>query len=132
MKVDDLMDLSKHNESHLVSIISEPGLASDSFVEVSREKQNRTSPKPLDCVIKCKGVSFGAHKEVLAKSSSFFEKLFEWSQDTEYEIKEIVSVTAMRNILSIIYNRPPMLDEENVPETLQAAHYLDCPEAVAE
>ena len=73
MKVDDLMDLSKHNESHLVSIISEPGLASDSFVEMSREKQNRTSPKPLDCVIKCDGVTFGAHKEMLAKSSSFLK-----------------------------------------------------------
>ena len=132
MDEEDLMDSSNPNESHLVSIINNSRLASDSFVEVLQEKQDISSPKPLDCVIKCEGVSFGAHKEILAKSSSFFEKLFEWSPDTEYEIKGIVTVTAMRNILATIYNRPPMLDEENVPETLQAAHYFDCPKAVAE
>ena len=118
MDEEDLMESSNPNESHLVSIINNSRLASDSFVEVLQEKQDISSPKPLDCVIKCEGVSFGAHKETLAKSSSFFEKLFEWSPgDTEYEIKGIVTVTAMRNILATIYNRPPMLDEENVPET---------------
>ena len=132
MDEEDLMDSSNPNESHLVGIINNSRLASYSFVEVLQEKQDMSSPKPLDCVIKCEGVSFGAHKEMLAKSSSFFEKLFEWSPDTEYEIKGIVTVTAMRNILATIYNRPPMLDEENVPETLQAAHYFDCPKAVAE
>ena len=85
MDEEDLMDSSNPNESHLVSIINNSRLASDSFVEVLQEKQDMSSPKPLDCVIKCEGVSFGAHKSN-----------FEWSPDTEYEIKGIVTVTAMR------------------------------------
>ena len=69
-------------------------------------------------------------KKLLAKQSRFFKKLFTYHQKEKEHRLEMVSSESMRHILDWIYCHKMALTDENVPDILQTAHYLDCPEVV--
>ena len=77
------------------------------------------------------GSLFKIHKVVLAAGSWYFKTLFKWNPDQkEFHLKEYVSKEAMEQILTWIYSRKLTLQEDNLPEVLKTAHYLDCTEVV--
>ena len=77
------------------------------------------------------GSDFKIHKVVLAAGSWYFKTLFRWNPDQKvFHLKEYVTKEAMEQILTWIYSRKLMLQEDNLQEVLKTAHYLDCFEVV--
>ena len=57
--------------------------------------------------------------------------LFNWHKDQkDFHLKELVSKEAMEQILSWMYSHKLTLNEDNLPDVLRTAHYLDCFEVV--
>jgi len=78
------------------------------------------------------GTSIKIHKILLATGSPYFEKLFKINEGwKEYKIKEVTSDT-MNQILNWMYSHKMELTDENVPDILKTAFYLDCFEVVAQ
>ena len=77
------------------------------------------------------GSVFKINKKLLARASRFFRKLFLYGKDqTDFHLKELVSKEAFEQILSWIYTHELSLKEDNLPEVMKTAHYLDCFEVV--
>ena len=77
------------------------------------------------------GSEFKIHKVLLATGSSYFNMLFSWHpHQKDFHLKELVSKEAMEQILSWMYSHTLSLNEENLPDVLKTANYLDCFEVV--
>ena len=73
------------------------------------------------------GSEFKIHKVLLATGSGYFNMLFSWHPDQkDFHLKELVSKEAMEQILSWMYSHKLDLKEENLPDVLKTALYLDC------
>lgn len=81
-------------------------------------------------IILADGTSFKIHKTLLEKHSSFFKSLFTFHPDRKEHRMEMVSSDSMRQILDWMYCHKMALTDENIPDILKTAHYLDCPEVV--
>ena len=76
------------------------------------------------------GSTFKIHKILLATGSGYFETLFSWHKDQQdFHLKEVTK-DAMDQILSWMYSHRLTLREDNLPDVLKTAHYLDCFEVV--
>ena len=76
------------------------------------------------------GSTFKIHKILLATGSGYFETLFSWHKDQQdFHLKEVTK-DAMEQILSWMYSHRLTLREDNLPDVLKTAHYLDCFEIV--
>ena len=77
------------------------------------------------------GSEFKIHKVLLATGSPYFNMLFSWHPDKkDFHLKELVSKEAMEQILSWMYSHKLTLNEDNLPDVLKTADYLDCFEVV--
>ena len=104
-------------------------VSSDHFVKVTSKM--RKSGRLSDAkIILDDGSTFKIHKMLLAMGSSFFEKMFSRETGkTEYKIS-MVTFGVMDQILDWMYCHKLALTEENLPEILKTAHYMDCFEVV--
>ena len=77
------------------------------------------------------GSEFKIHKVLLATGSSYFNMLFSWHpHQKDFHLKELVSKEAMEQILSWMYSHRLTLREDNLPDVMKTALYLDCFEVV--
>ena len=104
-------------------------VSSDHFVKVTSKM--RKSGRLSDAkILLDDGSTFKIHKMLLAMGSSFFEMLFSRETGkTEYKIS-MVTFEVMDQILDWMYCHKMALTEENLPEILKTANYLDCFEVV--
>ena len=105
-------------------------ILTDEFCEVATEW--RETGQFCDAkIILDDGSEFKIHKILLATGSGYFNKLFSYHKDQkDFHLKEQVSKEAMEHILSWMYSHKLTLTEENLPDVLKTAHYLDCFEVV--
>ena len=113
---------------HVSSMLKYPV---DSFNETAARREEIYGK--TDFVLVVKGTHFQVHKEVLMKSSRYFETmltLFDERLKSEVELKDIVEAPTMALTLHFIYEghvtgvRKRLLNKRNVHDLLQLAIYL--------
>ena len=105
-------------------------VSSEAFVEITT-KLRETGELSDGKITLDDGSEFKIHKVLLATGSGYFNMLFSWHPDQkDFHLKELVSKEAMEQILSWMYSHKLKLHEENLPDVLKTAHYLDCFEVV--
>ena len=105
-------------------------VSSDQFCLVTT-KLRKTGQLSDGQIILDDGSIFKIHKILLATASGYFNKLFSYHQDQkDFHLKELVSKEAMEQILSWIYSHKLTLKEDNLPDVMKTALYLDCFEVV--
>ena len=105
-------------------------VSSDQFCLVTT-KLRKTGQLSDGQIILDDGSAFKIHKILLATGSGYFHKLFSYHKDQkDFHLKELVSKEAMEQILSWMYSHKLTLKEDNLPDVMKTALYLDCFEVV--
>ena len=105
-------------------------VSSDQFCLVTT-KLRKTGQLSDGQIILDDGSAFKIHKILLATGSGYFNKLFSYHKDQKnFHLKELVSKEAMEQILSWMYSHKLTLKEDNLPDVMKTALYLDCFEVV--
>ena len=105
-------------------------VSSDQFCLVTT-KLRKTGQLSDGQIILDDGTVFKIHKILLATGSGYFNKLFSYHKDKkEFHLKQLVSKEAMDQILCWMYSHKLTLNEDNLPDVLKTAIYLDCFEVV--
>ena len=125
----DSMDAAQRSENNYTS---DPGLEDVSLGRVKEIDQKPQHDRPCDVtLVVSDGKEFKAHRDVLTKSSPFFEKVFnsDMRESKEGVIRlETASESAMKDILEFIYTGTvEILAPQNAEELIVAADYLLIP-----
>ena len=105
-------------------------VSSEALVEITT-KLRKTGELSDGRIILDDGSVFKIHMILLATGSGYLNMLFSWHKDQkDFHLKELVSKEAMEQILSWMYSHKLTLNEDNLPDVLSTAHYLDCFEVV--
>lgn len=86
-----------------------------------------------DILLKVKENEFPAHKSLLACSSDYFKAMFKnYTKESKAAVVhlQVVSVTGLQHVLDFIYTSWLPLSFTTLEDTLEAATYLQVPEAI--
>ncbi|KAG2465711.1 zinc finger and BTB domain-containing protein 49 [Polypterus senegalus] len=108
-------------------------LSSHSCYLLQQLHEQRIQGLFCDCVLVVKGVSFKAHKNVLASFSQYFRTLFQNSSGQKMETfhLDIKNVGGIGQILDFMYTSHLELNHENVQSMLDIAQYLQVPNVLS-
>ncbi|XP_069496419.1 kelch-like protein 34 [Ambystoma mexicanum] len=101
---------------------------------LSQYQSLRTEGLLCDVLLKVNGHEYPAHKSLLACTSDYFRAMFK-DYTREYRAAvihlKVVTPTGLQHILDFIYTSWLSLSMETLEDTLEAASYLQVPEALA-